>query len=419
MNFRHMWLRKSSGSKLKRINQNRESTLDVKPGTDIDIQLRLIGITKEDLAFAQAIQPIIEFGIVKIADDFYRNIESSPELMQIIRQHSSIDRLKESLKKHLIDLFGGVIDNPFIQKRQIVAKVHVRIGLPKNLYMASFQAILSSISQLLDEHIANRRELVEAICVVNKLINFEQQIVLASYDQQSGQLVSESSASLSRITEETNKAIEQLEAQSNKIYDLALRGSNIADEAEKHSVEGGMQIDEVNRQFLGMKAEMNRILDELENLNRRASQIGDIVEIVENIADQTHLLALNATIEAARAGEQGRGFAVVAGEVGKLADQTKKSVTDVAALVKDTSSQIQMISSSTQGFHQLVEKGALSMVSANDSMGTILRVMNETKVLNKRLEIELAIVTSTVGNIAHTSIEVTNATEKLNRILRR
>ena len=122
-----------------------------------------------------------------------------------------------------------------------------------------------------------------------------------------------------------------------------------------------------------LKQRIQIIAELILELSEYIQQIGSIIGLVEDIAEQTNMLALNAAVEAARAGEHGKGFAVVAGEIRKLADESKQATTKISSLIND-------IQHTTNSTVMATEEGSKEIESGVKLAGNIeqnFNVLNE------------------------------------------
>lgn len=125
----------------------------------------------------------------------------------------------------------------------------------------------------------------------------------------------------------------------------------------------------------------------IEILGRRSQEVGNILQVIDDIANQTNLLALNAAIEAARAGEQGRGFAVVADEVRKLAEKTSSATKEISSTIKVIQSDTDKTLMSMQNELSAVEQGVRLTEDAGIALKNIVKKAEEVSAMVQQIAI--------------------------------
>ncbi len=202
--------------------------------------------------------------------------------------------------------------------------------------------------------------------------------------------VARNAEDLGSAAQRTSNTVSEMASAVNDVAKIAEEADKISRKASEDARTGD---EAVNRTISGMKT----ISDTMENtarvitgLGKRSQEIGKILEVIEEIADQTNLLALNAAIEAARAGEAGRGFAVVADEVRKLAERSVEATKEIGEVIRQ-------VQEETSDAVEVAKAGAAETkegISLADKAGLALRRIIESVTRSSDLMAQIASATA-------------------------
>lgn len=175
---------------------------------------------------------------------------------------------------------------------------------------------------------------------------------------------------------QVSAAVEQLSATINEVSGRTAEVSRQSTDAGAHASEGGRIVANTVQEMDQIASQVETTSNAVSMLSAKADQIGDILVVINDIAEQTNLLALNAAIEAARAGEHGRGFAVVADEVRKLAERTQTATQEVSSSIAEIQHSTNEATSMMSTSRNRVTSGVEMAQQAGNALGSIVEGSN-------------------------------------------
>lgn len=194
-------------------------------------------------------------------------------------------------------------------------------------------------------------------------------------------------------------AVEEISASSSEVLTSVNDVRDKSENTKRMTGEGQTYIVSANRVMESIQANVEELGGTISSLARSSEEIGSILLVINDIADQTNLLALNAAIEAARAGEHGRGFAVVADEVRKLAERTQKSIHEIETIISTFVRETNKTNDEMTTAKKRVQEGVSTLNEADVIFNRIVEAVDEISMASGIINAAVTEQVTAINNI--------------------
>lgn len=406
--------------------------------SDIDANERLkekldfLGISQIRKETVSQLKEIFLKNSTSILSSFYERLHSNPYMHELIKSHTTDEKLKKNFHLYMVSLFDDDLDINYVFRRRAIAEVHARIGLTPDWMLSAYTLLNQLFTPIITRTLYKKpKQMLDAILAYESIITLDQQIVTETYmELQSNTFISGLSEIISynaeidelkqliefqeRQKEDSHSVMESVQELNASVEEVSASVSVVSQSSNErlHELDEDIQTLQQIADFLKeVDVQQDSVYTDVNQLAGRVKNMEQVIEVIRNIAEQTNLLALNASIEAARAGEHGKGFSIVAEEVRKLADHTKGSLhsinEDMKQLITLTSSITNMTQDASQKLHdgvQYTEKVVVRLSELNNMLQEVGTQFTDIAQVTE----EQAVATD---GIAHKNRDIAEATE--------
>ena len=252
---------------------------------------------------------------------------------------------------------------------------------------------------------------------------YEATLATASASTEISATAEEMAAGAQEQNAQTEEIATSVEEMNKTIIDSTKNTALVADSSNQVlqlASDGGEKVVETVEKMDNIATVVAEAAHNVQKLGQSSEQIGEILSVINEIADQTNLLALNAAIEAARAGEHGRGFAVVADEVRKLAERTSKATQEIADMISNIQEEmynaVRTINNGTKEAEEgkeLANQAGKAIAEITSSIDNTVEMINQVAAASEEQSSTFSQISTNIETISKVTTEATMGVEQM------
>ena len=230
--------------------------------------------------------------------------------------------------------------------------------------------------------------------------------------------IAENVVGLDRATETTSTSLQELHASVEVIGNNAEQCHSLTQNAAKEAEHGRQSVEETIIAMHEIQASFTGLKDVVSELSRKSDSIGEVVQVIDEVAEETNLLSLNAAIIAAQANEHGKAFSVVASSVKSLAERTAQSTREIASLIASVQQETRKAVDAMEENGERVEKGVGLSKQAGEGLRRIMESADQSVGMVREIVENSAVQTRDLAQVDRAMVEVKEIVAQIDRSIR-